>query len=890
MSDNRWQAYRAGILNYWYYDEAEFYFADGRLLLRGSNGSGKSVTMQSLITVLLDGVKRADRLDSFGSKSRTMDDYLLGEKEISEYDERTGYLYLEYKRENSDQYITTGIGLHARRGNSKVDFWGFVLQNGRRIGEDLSLYHLTKNPETGEEQKIPLTRRELENAIGQDGRVTTEQREYMAMVNQYVFGYEDIRKYEELMKLLIQLRSPKLSRDFKPSVIYEILNASLPTLSDEDLRPLAETLENMEKTRLAIEQLKRERAAFQSICRAYNAYNTAVLAERGLAEADCRKAFNRLAKEAEAQQEDLTTAERQEAEAGERLQKLTVEEEALRQEQAGLQEHEAYKAAEKKKEAELQLDREKAEKQRKEDNLLEKRRRELSLQEQIRQEEANLAKLEKQVTDILEDLTDLAEQADFDSHAAFQEGFLLDSPDCEEHFRLWRRERQNQLQSLQKLHKSMLQYEQALERLQQWEQELGEENRRLDKFRYEAERLTEMLGQERERLVKAFYEWKSRWQAVLPLDKEAEIAMAGSLRELFGTTSWLDIQNQLGAVVSEKQRNLDTAIGKVQLTRNELTSRLDEAQADLENLRQTKEAEPELQEAWAAAQQELTDMGIAYVPLYEATEYRKNVSSEMRERLESALLEAGLLNSLLLASNEMAQNLPDSMRGTVLFSGKPVMLAESLLDYLEPVPGENGISKERIADILGSIAVTNEVYVQGSNLAVNVLDGAYRLGSLAGRAAKRPAALFIGKQARENYRRQQIATKEAEIAGLQAELAHVQEQKDFLLAENEQLLAAREAFPDQQDVQAVHDELRSRERDIERQQHRLEELADRQKKLTLKLREERADIIAARGNTGLAFSSAAYEEALAALHDYGEVWQRLTLLQAKHTHSAELFR
>lgn len=55
MTNNKWQMYRAGILNYWYYDEAEFDFSDGRLLLRGSNGSGKSVTMQSLITVLLDG-------------------------------------------------------------------------------------------------------------------------------------------------------------------------------------------------------------------------------------------------------------------------------------------------------------------------------------------------------------------------------------------------------------------------------------------------------------------------------------------------------------------------------------------------------------------------------------------------------------------------------------------------------------------------------------------------------------------------------------------------------------------------------------------------------------------------------------------------------------------
>ncbi len=890
MSDNRWQAYRAGILNYWYYDEAEFYFADGRLLLRGSNGSGKSVTMQSLITVLLDGVKRADRLDSFGSKSRTMDDYLLGEKEISEYEERTGYLYLEYKRANSEQYITTGIGLHARRGNSKVDFWGFVLQNGRRIGEDLSLYHLTKNPETGEEQKIPLTRRELENAIGQDGRVTTEQREYMAMVNQYVFGYEDIRKYEELMKLLIQLRSPKLSRDFKPSVIYEILNASLPTLSDEDLRPLAETLENMEKTRLAIEQLKRERGAFQNICRAYTAYNTAVLAERALAEADCQKTFNRLTKQAEAQQEELLAAEKQAAEASERLQSLTVEEEVLRQEQASLQEHEAYKAAERKKEAELQLAKEQAEKQRKDDSLLEKRRRELSLQEQMRQEEADLAQLEKQVADILEDLTDLAEQADFDSHAAFQEGFQLSSPDCEEHFRLWRRERQNQLQRLQKLHKQMLQYEQSLEKLQQWEQELGEENRRLDQYRHEEERLTEMLAQEREQLVKAFYEWKDRWQALLPMDKDAEIRLAGSLRELLGTTSWLDIQNQLGTIVSEKQRSLNAAIGKVELNKQELTGQLAEAQAELASLRQTKEAEPELQEAWAAARQELTAQGIAYVPLYEATEYRSTVSPAMRERLESALLEAGLLNSLLLASNEAAQKLPDSMRGTVLFSGEPVMLAESLLDYLEPVPGESGIARERIADVLGSIAISSEVYGKGNGIALNVVDGAYRLGTLAGRAAQRPAALFIGKQARENYRRQQIAAKEAEIAGLQAELAHVQEQESSLLAENDCLLKAREDFPDQQEVQSVYDELRSRERDIERQQHRLGELADRQKKLTLELRDERAGIIAERGDTGLAFSATAYEEALAALHDYGEVWHKLTLMQANYAHSAELFR
>lgn len=52
---SKWQMNRAGVLNFWYYDDEVFDFSDGKLLLRGSNGSGKSVTMQSFIPVLLDG-------------------------------------------------------------------------------------------------------------------------------------------------------------------------------------------------------------------------------------------------------------------------------------------------------------------------------------------------------------------------------------------------------------------------------------------------------------------------------------------------------------------------------------------------------------------------------------------------------------------------------------------------------------------------------------------------------------------------------------------------------------------------------------------------------------------------------------------------------------------
>ena len=51
MRVNKWQMNRAGILNYWYYDEAEFEFAGGRLLLRKTslNGVTLAVAAENLV-------------------------------------------------------------------------------------------------------------------------------------------------------------------------------------------------------------------------------------------------------------------------------------------------------------------------------------------------------------------------------------------------------------------------------------------------------------------------------------------------------------------------------------------------------------------------------------------------------------------------------------------------------------------------------------------------------------------------------------------------------------------------------------------------------------------------------------------------------------------------
>lgn len=62
MTENKWQVNRAGILNYWYYDEEEFQFCRWQAAAAREQWFGQVGIMQSLVTLLLDGVKRADLL------------------------------------------------------------------------------------------------------------------------------------------------------------------------------------------------------------------------------------------------------------------------------------------------------------------------------------------------------------------------------------------------------------------------------------------------------------------------------------------------------------------------------------------------------------------------------------------------------------------------------------------------------------------------------------------------------------------------------------------------------------------------------------------------------------------------------------------------------------
>lgn len=271
-SGRGWRPNRLILINYWRFGYEVFHFTQGRLVLRGANTTGKSTVLVSAITFVLDMERRRERLDTFGGQGRGMAYYLLGHPDATPesdlyYEERTGYVALEFMR--GGEYLTIGVGLYSNRNRPDlaVDAWGFVVTDGSRAGEGFDLC---------DERRIPLTQRELADRLAGRGHVETRVAGYQALVNRYLFGFDSLQAYEFLLSLLHQLRSPKLNKDTKPSIICEMLTAALPPLPGDlldqvtqiinDIDLCLETVETTDRYVQAVTEIDDKQAMYLNQC------------------------------------------------------------------------------------------------------------------------------------------------------------------------------------------------------------------------------------------------------------------------------------------------------------------------------------------------------------------------------------------------------------------------------------------------------------------------------------------------------------------------------------------------------------------------------------------------------------------------------------------------
>jgi hypothetical protein len=78
-------------VNIWHYYDTEFAFTGGRMILRGTNGAGKSRALEMLLPFLLDADRR--KMDATGSSKVRLED--LMRHGTQGQTNRLGYLWLE---------------------------------------------------------------------------------------------------------------------------------------------------------------------------------------------------------------------------------------------------------------------------------------------------------------------------------------------------------------------------------------------------------------------------------------------------------------------------------------------------------------------------------------------------------------------------------------------------------------------------------------------------------------------------------------------------------------------------------------------------------------------------------------------------------------------------
>ena len=239
----RWQPLRSGFVNLYRYDREEFHYENGRLLLRGNNGTGKSRVLALQLPFLLDCDVSPLRLEPDADPSKRIEWNLL----MDRYPDRTGYTWIEFGRcdeTGAEHYLTLGCGLSALQGQSGVRQWFFITT--QRIGRQLEL--ATRSNQV-------LGKDRLREKIGSAGQVFDSPGAYRRAVNEALFKLDDYR-YASLVNLLIQLRRPQLTRRLEEQELSRALSEALPPVSPAVIATLADAFSNLESDRAQLHSSK----------------------------------------------------------------------------------------------------------------------------------------------------------------------------------------------------------------------------------------------------------------------------------------------------------------------------------------------------------------------------------------------------------------------------------------------------------------------------------------------------------------------------------------------------------------------------------------------------------------------------------------------------------
>ena len=217
-SSRRWRPRRAGIINLYEYANQVFDFAGGRLLLRGHNTSGKTKALELLLPFCLDGdinpnEARSVRLRAQGHEVEPRRLHRATRSASGTCGSSSSASTRPAARSGSPPVSDCA----RNRALADVPRWYFIARN-RTIGADLALLR----------GRDPIGKSELAAALGDDGEVLDNQRDYRTRLNDLLFGFGGEEQYQTMLRLMRDLRRPHLSKTLDPDRVAEQLTVGLP--------------------------------------------------------------------------------------------------------------------------------------------------------------------------------------------------------------------------------------------------------------------------------------------------------------------------------------------------------------------------------------------------------------------------------------------------------------------------------------------------------------------------------------------------------------------------------------------------------------------------------------------------------------------------------------
>ena len=854
-----WQISRAGVINFWYYDEEIFNFEEGRLLLRGSNGSGKSVTMQSLVPLLFDGNKSPERLDPFGSKARKMESYLLSDG--LDLDERTGYLFLEFEKAASRRYVTIGMGMRARK-NMPLQTWYFIVKDNRRIGKDLDF---TLYRDLGD--KIPFTQKELENKIGEGGVVYSKQKDYKAAVNELLFGYSDMTDFDELIELLIQIRSPKLSKEFKPTTMYEIMQNSLVTLTDEDLRPMSEAIENMDEIKLKIDALERSKKSLIKIQSAYEKYNLFMLSiksDRLMRHSSEEEKWKRAI---EANQKAVHEAKEALESLASALLDLSEEEAQLKNKEASLQNHNlsglahegeglrqnilGFEKSISEKNAQLALQK----------DLF------VKIQSEIKLKTDDFEAAESALMASFETLDSDSEVAGFDEHSFFLDEYKKAQGPVDFSFH------KGQLEAHQKRLKEGLKalslqvewvqkYDDSLELLDAIASKLADENR----FLLECEK---QLNQVKAEFAEKTFAWHGKNKVLLLPQK----VLQEVTERIYSYNEPYRFDQALEPLRQGAEGIKGAFFVELHKKNGEKSSHLDRIQAlknEYDALNQKADPEPLRSDATVKNRERLAALGIPFVPLYKALDFGPDLTDGQKGIVEEAMEAMGLLDALVVHpdAKQKVMAMATGEADRYIFS-TPEFLSHNLTTLLKVEEKSHAFGKPFVEDILMS------VFVHESEQRFYITeDGFYGMGLIKGKVSGEVPSRFIGHMARQRYKAEMLKSIEGAIDLEKVALEGVEAAIQALTDQMALLEKEWQLFPDNSDLEVAYTQWLNASNQVALLQKEEARYRDTSEHIYRQLNEVKNQVVQKTKGLYLTLSLEVFEEAVDAIDSYSQGFSR----------------